>query len=109
MCKDGIGDSRYDNIFNVICRWRIINCTRLLGSRIYDKEINRCIRIVGFKLNVKKTKYMAIGDTSRDLKLEDGKGIVTHLNEYTYLGVRITKVEIMSQKLMIELIEDEQI
>ena len=52
---------------------------------------------------------MAIGDTSRDLKLEDGKGIVTHVNEYTYLGVRITKVEIMSQKLMIELIEDEQI
>ena len=28
----------------------------------------------GLKLNVKKTKYMAIGDTSRDLQLEDGKG-----------------------------------
>ena len=27
----------------------------------------------GLKLNVKKTKYMAIGDTSRDLQLEDGK------------------------------------
>ena len=34
---------------------------------------------------------MAIGDTSRDLKLEDGKGIISHVNEYTYLGVRITK------------------
>ena len=30
---------------------------------------------------------MAIGDTSRDLKLEDGKGIITHVNEYTYLGL----------------------
>ena len=39
------------------------------------------------KLNVKKkTKYMAIGYTSRDLKLEDGKGITSHVNEYTYLG-----------------------
>ena len=35
---------------------------------------------------------MAIGDTSRDLKLVDGKGIIRHVNEYTYLGVRITKV-----------------
>ena len=34
---------------------------------------------------------MAIGDTSRDLQLEDGKGIIIHVNEYTYLGVRITK------------------
>jgi len=38
------------------------------------------------KLNVKETKYMAIGDTSRDLKLEDGKGIISYVNEYTYLG-----------------------
>ena len=45
----------------------------------------------GLKLNVKKTKYMAIGDTSRDLQLEDGKEIISHVNEYTYLGVRITK------------------
>jgi len=34
----------------------------------------------GLKLNVKKTKYMAIGDTSRDLKLEEGKAIITHVN-----------------------------
>jgi len=34
---------------------------------------------------------MAIGDTLRDLKVEDGKGIISHLNEYTYLWVRITK------------------
>jgi len=45
----------------------------------------------GLKLNIKKTKYMAIGDTSRDLQLEDRKGIISHVNEYTYLGVRITK------------------
>jgi len=46
----------------------------------------------GLKLNIKKkTKYMAIGDTSRYLQLEDGKGITSHVNEYTYLGVRVTK------------------
>jgi hypothetical protein len=39
----------------------------------------------GLKLNVKKTKYMAIGDTSRDLQLEDGKRIISHVNEYTYI------------------------
>jgi hypothetical protein len=47
--------------------------------------------LCGLKLNVKKTKYMAIGDTSRDLQLEDGKGIISHVSEYTDLGVRITK------------------
>jgi len=46
----------------------------------------------GLKLNVKKTKYMTIGDTSRDLQLEDGKGIISNVNECTYLEVRITKV-----------------
>jgi len=34
----------------------------------------------GLKLNVKKTEYMAIGDTLRDLQLEDGKGIISHVN-----------------------------
>jgi len=34
---------------------------------------------------------MVIGDTSRDLQLEDGKGIISHVNEYTYLRVRLTK------------------
>jgi len=34
---------------------------------------------------------MAIGDTSRNLQLEDRKGIISHVNEYTYLGVRKTK------------------
>jgi hypothetical protein len=38
-----------------------------------------------------KTKYIAIGDTSRDLQLADGKGIMSHVSEYTYLVVRITK------------------
>ena len=37
----------------------------------------------GLKLNVKKTKYVAIGDTSRDLQLDDGKGIISNVNEYT--------------------------
>jgi hypothetical protein len=45
----------------------------------------------GLKLNIKKTKYMAIGDTSRDLQLEDGKGTINHVSECVYLGVRITK------------------
>jgi len=45
----------------------------------------------GLKLNIKKTKYMAIGDTSRDLQLEAGKRTVSRVNEYVYLGVRITK------------------
>jgi hypothetical protein len=40
---------------------------------------------------LKKTKYTATGTTSRDLQLEDGKGIISHVNEYTYLGVRRTK------------------
>jgi hypothetical protein len=40
---------------------------------------------------MEKTKYMAIGDTLRDIQLEDGKGLISHVNEYTYLGVRINK------------------
>jgi hypothetical protein len=45
----------------------------------------------GLKLNVRKTTYMAIGDTSRDLQLEDEKGTISHVSENIYLGVRITK------------------
>ena len=52
---------------------------------------------------------MAIGDTLRNLQPQCGKGIISQANEYTYLGVRTTKMEITSQKLMIELIEDEQL
>ena len=29
---------------------------------------------------------MAIGDTSRNLPLEDGKGTISHVSEYVYLG-----------------------
>ena len=29
---------------------------------------------------------MAIGDTPRDLQLEDGKGTINHISEYVYLG-----------------------
>jgi len=54
------------------------------------KLIDEC-ELWGLKLNIKKTKYVAIGDRSRDFQLEIGKGIVSHVNEYTYLGVRITK------------------
>jgi hypothetical protein len=32
-----------------------------------------------------------IGDTSRDLQLEDGKGTISHVIETIYLRVRITK------------------
>ena len=39
----------------------------------------------------KKTKYMAIGNRTTVLQLEDRKGIISHVNEYTYFGVRITK------------------
>jgi len=45
----------------------------------------------GLKLNATKTKYMGIGDTSRDLKLEGGKGTISHVSENIYLGVRITE------------------
>jgi hypothetical protein len=34
---------------------------------------------------------MALGDTLRDLQLEDWKGIISHVNECTYLRVRISK------------------
>jgi len=34
---------------------------------------------------------MSIGDALRDLQLEDEKGLISHVHEYTYLGVRITK------------------
>jgi len=40
----------------------------------------------GLKLNVKKTKYMATGDTSRDLQLEEGKGTINQVSENIYLG-----------------------
>jgi hypothetical protein len=47
----------------------------------------------GLKLKVKKTIYMPIRDIPRDLQLEDGKGIINYVNEYTYLGVKIIRDE----------------
>jgi hypothetical protein len=41
---------------------------------------------------------MAIGDTSRDLHLEDGKGTISDVSEHIYVGVKIIKMEITSQK-----------
>jgi len=34
---------------------------------------------------------VAIGNTSRGLQLEDGKGTISQVSEYVYLGVRITE------------------
>ena len=48
----------------------------------------------GINLNVEKTEYMATGDTSRDVHLEDGKGTVSDVSEYIYLGVRKIKMQI---------------
>ena len=52
---------------------------------------------------------MIIWDTARNLQLEDGKGTISDVIEYVYLGVRIIKMEITNQNLMMELIEDEQL
>ena len=35
----------------------------------------------GLKINMEKTKYMAIGDKSKDLVLEDGQGTIKVCNE----------------------------
>jgi hypothetical protein len=45
----------------------------------------------GLKLKIIKTEYVATGDTSRDLQLENGKGTLSHVSEYVCFGVRITK------------------
>jgi hypothetical protein len=57
---------------------------------------------------LKKTKYMATGDTSRDLQLEDGKGTINQVSENIYLGVRITKDGNHEPKIN-DRIEDEQL
>jgi hypothetical protein len=51
---------------------------------------------------------MAIGGTSRDFQLEDGKGKISHVSEYVYLGVRITK-DGNHEPELIELLKDEQL
>jgi hypothetical protein len=55
-------------------------------------------KLWGLKKKKKKTKYMPIRDILRDWQIEDGKGLINYVNEYTYLGVKIIKMEIMSQK-----------
>ena len=52
---------------------------------------------------------MTIRDTSRDLQLEDRKGILSYVNECTYLRVRITKDGNHKPQIMRELIEGEQL
>ena len=49
---------------------------------------------------------MAIGDTLRDLQLQDEKGIISHVNEYTYLEVGITKDGNHEPEINDKLIED---
>jgi len=51
------------------------------GLEYMTRKLTDEYELWGLKLNVKKTKYMAIGDTSRDLQLEDGKGIISRVNE----------------------------
>ena len=67
-----------------------------MGLEIQDMTIHSmlfttCARLWGFRIHDKEIKYMAIGDTSRYLQLDDRKEIISHANEYTYLVVRITK------------------
>jgi hypothetical protein len=70
---------------------------QLLNAQDYDdleymtRKLIDEYQLWGFKLYVKKTKYMAIGDTSRDLQLKDGKGTINHVSEYVYFWLRITK------------------
>jgi len=93
MCKDGIGDTGYNNIQYTV----LFADDQLLIAQDYEdleymtKKLIDEYELWCLKLYVKKTKCMGVGDTSRDLQLEDGKGIISHVNEYTYLGVRITK------------------
>ena len=42
-------------------------------------------------VNVEKSNYKAIADTSQDLILEESMGIFKHCNAYKYLGVILTK------------------
>jgi len=62
---------------------------QLLIAQVYEvleymtKKLIDEYELWDLKLNVKTTKYMVIGDTLRDLQLEDGKGIISHVNEYT--------------------------
>ena len=44
----------------------------------------------GLKINMEKTKHMAIGDKSKDLVLEDGQGTIKVCNDYIYFGTKIT-------------------
>jgi len=78
----------------VSARILIVQLTQYIPSiNLFTRKLIDEYELWGLKLNVKKQKYTSIGDTLRDLQLEDGKGIKCHVNEYTYLGVRITKDE----------------
>jgi len=72
MCKDGIGDT---TIYSML-----FADDQLLIAQDYEdleyttRNLIDNYELWGLKLNIKKTKYMTIGDTSRDLQLEDGKG-----------------------------------
>ena len=78
MCKDGIGDT---TIYSML-----FADDQLLIAQDYEdleyttRNLIDNYELWGLKLNIKKTKYMTIGDTSRDLQLEDGKGTISHVS-----------------------------
>jgi hypothetical protein len=51
--------------------------------------IDEC-QLRALKLKVKKPNYIVIRGTSRDTSRR-WEGVISHVNEYTYSGVRITK------------------
>jgi hypothetical protein len=68
MCKDGIGDTGHDNL----CIYSMLFADdQLLTAQDYEdleymtRRLTDECDLWGLKLNIKKTKYMAIGDTSR--------------------------------------------
>jgi hypothetical protein len=80
MCKDGTGDTRYDNILEIqdtTIYSMLFADDQLLIARDYEdleymtRKLIDEYELWGLKLNATKTKYMAIGDTSTELQFED--------------------------------------
>ena len=58
------------------------------------------------QLNLKKTKYLATGETPRNLEIDSREGIIEYVKEYKYLGVIIPSLRLVNQ--MMELAKEEQ-
>jgi len=72
----------------------------------------KIIRVTSYRVSVLFTQRSHVLYVNKYIikrQLEDGKGIISHVNEYTYLAVRITKDGNYEPELMIELIENEQL